>query len=60
MVDETAFTPGGDIVGPTLQIASEGSIVYRADQDIDGQFELYSIPSPLFVDGFESGDTSRW
>jgi hypothetical protein len=43
-----------------LTIATEGSIVYLADQTIDDQFELYSIPSPLFVDGFETGDTSAW
>jgi hypothetical protein len=43
-----------------LTIATEGSIVYLADQTIEDQFELYSITSPLFVDGFETGDTSAW
>jgi Tol biopolymer transport system component len=62
MVDDLDFAPGGNVstFSSGLKIATEGSIVYRADQSVDEQFELYSIPSPLFVDGFETGDTSAW
>ena len=35
--------------------------VYRADQDIDEKFEIYSVTLPmLFADDFESGTTSSW
>jgi hypothetical protein len=65
MVDDLDFAPGGNVsFGPPdssgLTIATEGSIVYHADQSVDEQFELYSISSPLFADGFETGDTSAW
>jgi hypothetical protein len=65
MVDDLDFAPGGNVslaslLSSGLTIATEGSIVYHADQSVDEQFELYSIPSPLFVDGFETGDTSAW
>ncbi len=37
-----------------------GGAVYRADQEIDEQIEIYLLYFRLWGDGFETGDTSRW
>jgi hypothetical protein len=58
LVDESIFPSGGGVT--TLSIGPDGSIVYRADQDSFQILELYSIPRPLFADGFESGDVTGW
>lgn len=49
--DVGSFSPTADGLG----------VIYRADQDLDGVFDLYfSRLVGVFADGFESGDTSRW
>ncbi|MGD8441368.1 MAG: hypothetical protein PVG53_12600 [Holophagae bacterium] len=51
------FATGGDV--DSFSFGPNGNIVYKADQDTDEEFELYGIPL-VFIDGFESGDTSNW
>jgi hypothetical protein len=58
LVDESFFPSGGGVT--SFAIGPEGSIVYRADQESFQLLELYSIPTPLFEDGFESGDVTGW
>ncbi|MBZ0114504.1 MAG: hypothetical protein K8J08_18720 [Thermoanaerobaculia bacterium] len=58
LVDESVFPRAGGVT--SFSIGPDGSIVYRADQDSFQILELYSIPAPLFEDGFESGDVTGW
>jgi Tol biopolymer transport system component len=58
LVPKGDFDPDGDIA--KFEMGPYGNIVYRGDQDIDGEIELYSIPIVVFVDGFETGDPSAW
>ena len=51
--------PNGDVTA--FQLLPDGSgAVYRADQEIDEQFELYVVYFRISGDGFETGDVSRW
>jgi len=53
------FQPNGEAT--SFELLPDGSgAVYRADQEVDGQFELYLLYFRLWGDGFESGDTGRW
>ncbi|MDA8016276.1 MAG: DPP IV N-terminal domain-containing protein [Thermoanaerobaculia bacterium] len=61
LVDETEFVAGGEAI--TFRFAPNGDIVYRADQNLDQKFELFSVtfpPDQIFADGFESGDVEAW
>ena len=61
LVDETEFVSDGAAV--EFQLAPNGDLVYRADQNVDEKHELFSVtfpPDEIFADGFESGDLSAW
>jgi Tol biopolymer transport system component len=58
LVPKTAFTANGDV--ESFSLAPQGTILYRGDQTIDEQFELYAVPAMIFWDGFESADTTAW
>ena len=61
LVDESEFVIDGAAI--EFQFAPNGDVVYRADQNVDEKFELFSVtfpPDEIFGDGFESGDTSAW
>ena len=53
------FQPNGDATSFVLLPDGSGA-VYRADQEVDNQFELYLLYFRLWGDGFETGDLSRW
>ena len=55
----TDFIADGDVTD--LVVATNGRVVYRADQDFDDEYELYAVlTDDLFADGFESGDLFEW
>jgi len=58
LVPKADFDPQGDIAA--FSLGQYGNIVYRGDQDTDGETELYSIPIVVFIDGFDSGNPSAW
>ena len=64
IVDDSAFHPEGDMTQfdfDSFVVARDGTVVYRADQDFDEEFELYAAQCwNVFEDGFESSDTSQW
>jgi Tol biopolymer transport system component len=51
---------GGNVYTEISWTPDGRSLAYRADQEVDGKVELYLAAVPLFVDGFESGDSGRW
>jgi Tol biopolymer transport system component len=53
------FQPNGDATSFVLLPDGSGA-VYRADQEVDNQLELYLLYFRLWGDGFETGDTDRW
>jgi Tol biopolymer transport system component len=58
LVAAADFPAGGDVTD--FRLGPEGTIVYLADQEVDEQIDLYSLPKWIFWDDFESGDSSRW
>ncbi len=59
LVDDSEFPAGGSAY--EVAITADGTVVYQADQNVEGKGELYAVVGRLiFQDGFESGSASAW
>ncbi len=57
------LVPGGGVFvnSTSLVLHPDGrQAIYRADQEVDNQYELYVGDPCLLCDGFEAGDSGRW
>ena len=58
LVPQADFDPDGDV--EAFVVSGDGSILYRADQTVNERYDLYSLSTTVFWDGFETGNTSAW
>lgn len=51
---------GGSVLSSWALLPDGRQAIYNADQEVDGQYDLYLGDLCLLCDGFEAGDSGRW